>query len=46
MTCENLHLNKIMIFSNRGYLDSYYRANLNIGLAIESFLIDVVTMQF
>ena len=45
MTCENLHLNKIMIFSNRGYLDSYYRANLNIGLAIESFLIDVVTMQ-
>ena len=43
MTCENLFENKIMIFSNRGFLDAYYRANLNIGFAVESALYQVVS---
>ena len=43
MTCENLFENKIMIFSNRGFLDAYYRANLNIGFAVESALYQIVS---
>ena len=45
MTCDNLLENKIIIFSNRGYLDAYYRANLNIGFAIESALFQIVSTQ-
>ena len=45
MTCDNLLENKIIIFSNRGYLDAYYRANLNIGFAVESALFQIVSTQ-
>ena len=37
--------NKIMIFSNRGYLDAYYRANLNLGFAVEAALLQISSAQ-
>ena len=45
MTCGNLIQNKIILFSNRGYLDAYYRANLNIAFAVEASLYSIAQMQ-